>query len=97
MDTELTMLQAGAVIGILTSSYIMDRWGRKAGVIYCSCFSIVGGALLCGAQNVGMFIAARFIAGWGSWGFLAVSEFIPTFCPYVNFITLISPSTDLLR
>jgi MFS family permease len=53
----------------------MDRWGRKAGVIYCSIFSLIGGALLCGAQNVGMFIAARFIAGWGSWGFLAVSTY----------------------
>lgn len=53
----------------------MDRWGRKAGVFYCAFFSIIGGALLCGAQNVGMFIAARFIAGWGSWGFLAVSMF----------------------
>jgi MFS family permease len=52
----------------------MDRWGRKAGVWYCAFFSIIGGALLCGAQNVGMFIAARFIAGWGSWGFLAVSK-----------------------
>lgn len=51
----------------------MDRWGRKAGVFYCSTFSLVGGALLCGAQNVAMFIVARFLAGWGSWGFLAVS------------------------
>jgi MFS family permease len=54
----------------------MDRWGRKAGVIYCAAFSLVGGALLCGSQNIGMFIAARFIAGWGSWGFLAVSTYI---------------------
>jgi MFS family permease len=54
----------------------MDRWGRKAGIIYCAVFSLIGGALLCGAQNVGMFIAARFIAGWGSWGFLAVSTYM---------------------
>jgi MFS family permease len=53
----------------------MDHWGRKAGILYCAFFSIIGGALLCGAQNVGMFIAARFIAGWGSWGFLAVSKY----------------------
>ncbi|KAH4007443.1 hypothetical protein HBI24_065950 [Parastagonospora nodorum] len=67
------VFQAGAVLGILSSSYIMDRWGRKAGILYCALFSLVGGALLCGAQNVAMFIAARFIAGWGSWGFLAVT------------------------
>ncbi|KAF2107746.1 general substrate transporter [Lophiotrema nucula] len=51
----------------------MDKWGRKAGVIYCAIFSIIGGALLCGSKNVSMFIVARFIAGWGSWGFLAVT------------------------
>jgi predicted MFS family arabinose efflux permease len=51
----------------------MDRWGRKAGVLYCAVFSLVGGSLLCGARNISMFIVARFIAGWGSWGFLAVS------------------------
>ncbi|KAF2703768.1 MFS general substrate transporter [Pleomassaria siparia CBS 279.74] len=51
----------------------MDTWGRKAGVLYCSFFSLLGGALLCGSINVKMFIVARFIAGWGSWGFLAVT------------------------
>jgi MFS family permease len=67
-------VQAGAVIGVLSAAYIMDTWGRKAAVCYCAVFSIVGGALLCGAVNIEMFIVARFIAGWGSWGFLAVSE-----------------------
>jgi MFS family permease len=52
----------------------MDKWGRKAGLIYCACFSIVGGALLAGSVNVSMFIVARFFAGMGSWGFLAVSK-----------------------
>lgn len=55
----------------------MDKWGRKAGVFYCSFFSLLGGGLLCGSRNIAMFIAARFIAGWGSWGFLAVT---PTYC-----------------
>lgn len=52
----------------------MDKWGRKAGMIYCACFSIVGGALLAGSINISMFIVARFFAGMGSWGFLAVSK-----------------------
>ena len=30
----------------------MDRWGRKAGMIYCAFFSLLGGALLCGANGV---------------------------------------------
>jgi MFS family permease len=68
-------MQAGAVIGIMVESYIMDRWGRKAGVISCAIMSIIGGTILLASQNVTMFIVARFIAGWGSWGFLAVSKY----------------------
>jgi MFS family permease len=52
----------------------MDKWGRKGGVIYCSSLSIFGGVLLCASQNIGMFIAFRFFAGAGSWGFLALSK-----------------------
>ena len=46
------MGQAGALFGVLFASYVMDRWGRKAGMIYCSFFSLLGGALLCGANGV---------------------------------------------
>jgi MFS family permease len=53
----------------------MDKWGRKGGVIYCASLSILGGVLLCSSQNIGMFIAFRFFAGAGSWGFLAVSKY----------------------
>jgi len=51
----------------------MDKWGRKGGVIYCASLSILGGVLECASQNIGMFIASRFFAGGGSWGFLALS------------------------
>ena len=53
----------------------MDKWGRKGGVIYCASLSIFGGVLLCASQNIGMFIAFRFFAGAGSWGFLALSKY----------------------
>ena len=53
----------------------MDQWGRKAGVIYCSVLSIVGGTLLCAAQGPVMFIVFRLVAGAGSWGFLALSTY----------------------
>jgi len=52
----------------------MDKFGRKAGMIYCAFFSILGGGLLVGSRGVAMFIVARFFAGMGSWGFLAVSK-----------------------
>jgi sugar porter (SP) family MFS transporter len=67
------VFQAGAVFGVLGGSWVMDKWGRKAGVIYCATLSLVGGALLCAAQDIGMFIAFRFFAGAGSWGFLALT------------------------
>jgi predicted MFS family arabinose efflux permease len=36
------------------------KYGRKAGMMYCAFFSLLGGALLCGANGVAMFITARF-------------------------------------
>lgn len=71
------VFQAGAFFGILIGSYVMDRWGRKAGVIYCSTLSIIGGACLAGARNIAMFIVFRFFAGAGSWGFLALCRSRP--------------------
>ncbi|EXJ74794.1 uncharacterized protein A1O5_01490 [Cladophialophora psammophila CBS 110553] len=66
------VFQAGAFFGIMMVSYIMDKWGRKAGVIFCSFWSLLGGALICGSKSSAMFIVARFFAGMGSWGYLAV-------------------------
>ena len=67
------VFQAGAFFGVMIGSWVMDKYGRKAGVVYCATLSIVGGVCLCGAQNIAMFIVFRFFAGAGSWGFLALS------------------------
>jgi MFS family permease len=72
----LILDKAGAFFGILLGSFVMDKWGRKGGVIYCASLSIFGGVLLCASQSIGMFIAFRFFAGAGSWGFLALSRLI---------------------
>lgn len=64
----------------------MDKYGRKGGVIFLSILSLVGGTIMTASQNIGMFIAGRFIAGGGSWGFLALSKFIYFFpVPYLSF------------
>lgn len=70
-------LQAGAVLGIFGCSYVMEKWGRKAGFIFSATLSIVAGVLLTASQGAGMFIAFRFVAGAGSYGFFAVSKFSP--------------------
>lgn len=73
------VFQAGAFFGILIGSYVMDKWGRKAGVIYCALLSIFGDAGLAGSRNISMFIVFRFFAGAGSWSFLALSELFNLF------------------
>ena len=45
---------------MLFASWVMDRYGRKAGMVYCAFFSLLGGALLTGANGAAMFITARF-------------------------------------
>ena len=67
------VFQAGGFFGIFVTTYIMDIWGRKAGMLFCSIVGLVGGALVCAAQNVAMFIAFKFVAGMSSWGFLSIS------------------------
>ncbi|KAK3051568.1 hypothetical protein LTR09_007223 [Extremus antarcticus] len=70
------MFFAGAVCGVLTSSYVIDKWGRKAGILFCSVFSIIGTVMCCAAQNPGMFIASDLF--WESVPFLSY--------PYQEFI-----------
>ena len=72
------VFQAGAAINVFAANWVADRWGRKAGFMYCSVLSLLGGALLCGSTNVAMFIVARFIAGAGSWGFLSITPVYST-------------------
>ncbi|OQV02402.1 hypothetical protein CLAIMM_07606 [Cladophialophora immunda] len=67
------VFQAGAFLGIIIGSFIMDRWGRKAGTVFCAVMSLIGGAGLTGSVNTTMFIIFRLIAGAGSWGFLALT------------------------
>jgi MFS family permease len=71
------VFQAGAFLGVIIGSFIMDRWGRKMGTIFCATCSIIGGAGLVGSVNSTMFIVFRLIAGAGSWGFLALT---PVYC-----------------
>lgn len=66
-------VQAGAIFGIFGTSWVMEKWGRKAGILFCGTLSIISGTLLTASQNVGMFITFRFFAGAGSYGFFAVS------------------------
>lgn len=52
----------------------MEEWGRKIAVYLTSDIGLIGGALVCASQNVGMFIVFKFLAGMSSWGFVAISK-----------------------
>lgn len=67
------IFQAGAFFNVFIASWVCDRWGRKAGLLWCAFLSVVGGAVMTGSTNITMFIVARFFAGGGSWGFLSVT------------------------
>ncbi|OAL32912.1 hypothetical protein AYO20_07703 [Fonsecaea nubica] len=64
--------QAGAFFGIIANLFVMERWGRKAGVVAASVVSIFGSTLVAAAQNIAMFIVFRFFAGAGAYALCVV-------------------------
>jgi hypothetical protein len=42
----------------------MDRFGRRWTVLIGACINLLGAALQTGAQNLGMILAGRILAGW---------------------------------
>ncbi|KAK5047104.1 hypothetical protein LTR84_007047 [Exophiala bonariae] len=67
------VFQAGGCLGILMVTYIMDKWGRKAGVLFVSGIGLFSGSLVCASQGVAMFLVFRFFAGMASWGALTIT------------------------
>jgi len=59
------LLCAGAVFGSLTVGWMCEARGRKE-TLYLMCLvNLLGEALQAGSINLAMFLAARFIGGWG--------------------------------
>ena len=56
---------AGCLIGSVLSSQVTDSLGRRKSLSLASALGVLGGALQAGASNIGMFIGARLIAGFG--------------------------------
>ncbi|EED13468.1 hexose transporter, putative [Talaromyces stipitatus ATCC 10500] len=59
------VMSAGALSGLVPMPFIMDRLGRKPCLIIGAFFMILGIALQASAINFAMFIAARWILGFG--------------------------------
>lgn len=62
-----SLYQVGGFFGVWTVSYVSDRWGRKMAIIMCALINLLASAGLTGSTSMGMFLAFRFIAGWGGW------------------------------
>ncbi|KAI5810679.1 general substrate transporter [Pyronema omphalodes] len=56
-------MPAGSLFGALISSFISDKWGRKVAIQIGAVIWIIGSIIQCAAQNVGMLVAGRIIAG----------------------------------
>ncbi|OZJ01946.1 hypothetical protein BZG36_05125 [Bifiguratus adelaidae] len=59
------IMSVGGTIGVFAGPPASDRLGRKLAIVLGSAIMLVGVALQGGAVNIGMFIAARFILGFG--------------------------------
>ena len=62
-----SLYQAGGFIGVWTVLVVSDRYGRKTAIIYSAIVNVIAAAGLTGSTSIGMFLAFRFIAGWGGW------------------------------
>lgn len=56
---------AGGMVGAIITSEASDYLGRRISIFICCLVGCIGGALQAGSINMGMFIAARLIAGFG--------------------------------
>ena len=58
----------GAIVGCLALAKVPDYIGRKPSLFYAAIVAVIGGALQAAAQNIAMFLVARFILGIGIGG-----------------------------
>jgi MFS family permease len=59
-------MSLGSLIGLLFVPYLIDGAGRKLGIYVGCLIMLLGIGLQAGAQNFGMFVAARLVLGFGN-------------------------------
>ncbi len=53
----------GGCVSSLIAGFVVDWIGRKKSIFLSAALTLIGAAIQAGAQNIGMFIAGRFIVG----------------------------------
>jgi fucose permease len=71
LDTATTSLSVcfifvGGAIGALFAPFVVNKRGRKDGMLHSAVLQIIGVILQTSAQNISMFIVGRFIIGLGT-------------------------------
>ncbi len=56
---------AGATLGCLFISWTATAFGRLRTIQIACAVCIFGAALMAGSVNIAMYLASRFIMGWG--------------------------------
>jgi hypothetical protein len=56
----------GSILGSLGCGYIMDRWGRRAGMFFGALFIIIGSVLQASSYHLAQFMIGRFVVGFGN-------------------------------
>jgi len=58
-------MSLGSLCGLFFNPYIIDYFGRKSGIVIGCFIMLIAVGLQSGAQNFGMFVAARLTLGFG--------------------------------
>jgi MFS family permease len=56
-------MPAGSLVGSLVSSFVADRFSRKAALQISCVLWIIGSIFMCAAQNIGMLCFGRVVCG----------------------------------
>ncbi|KAH8805984.1 general substrate transporter [Xylogone sp. PMI_703] len=62
----INMFNIGSIVSLFITPYITDRWGRKITIATGCLFMVLGGCLSAFTNGYGMFIAGRFLLGFGN-------------------------------
>ncbi|EAW12294.1 putative MFS hexose transporter [Aspergillus clavatus NRRL 1] len=62
----VNMFNIGSIISFFITPYIADRWGRRTAIIIGCLFMVVGGVVGTASNGYNMYIAGRFILGFGN-------------------------------
>ncbi|KAK8118222.1 uncharacterized protein PG998_006503 [Apiospora kogelbergensis] len=62
----VNMMNIGSIVSFFITPYVADNYGRRSAIAIGCVFMVLGGCLSAFANGYGMFIAGRFLLGFGN-------------------------------